>query len=61
MTLQGVAIAPFSDKEMSGFENMVWSAVRESTWLSRAKDVVFSILTRGNASPIMHTCYERVL
>ena len=40
---------------------MVLRAVRGATWRSRAKRVVFVVLTQGDRiSPVMHTCYVRL-
>ena len=62
LSLHGVAVAPVTDRDLKGLETMVLQAVWGATRLSRAKEVVFVVLTQGHRiSPVMHTRYERVL
>ena len=62
LSLHGVAVAPVTDRDLKGLETMVLRAVWGTTRLSRAKEVVFVVRTQGHRiSPVMHTCYERVL
>ena len=62
LSLHGVAVAPVTDRDLMGLETMVLQAVWGATRLSRAKEVVFVVLTQGHRiSPVMHTRYERVL
>ena len=62
LSLHGVAVASVADPDLGGFETAVLRAVWGATRLSRAKEVVFTVLTKGHrVSPIMHTRYERVL
>ena len=61
-SLHGVAVAPVTDSDPGGFETAVLRAVWGATRLSRAKEVVFTVLTKGHrVSLVMHTRYERVL
>ena len=62
LSLHGVAFAPVTDRDLKGLETMVLQAVWGATRLSRAKEVVFVVLTQGHRiSPVMHTRYLRVL
>ena len=62
LSLHGLAVAPATDRDLMGLETMVLQAVWGVTRLSRAKEVVFVVLTPGHRiSPVMHTRYERVL
>ena len=62
LALHRVAIALVMDRDLLGLETMVLRAVWGATRLSRAKEVVFVVLTPGHRiSPVMHTRYERVL
>ena len=62
LALHGVAVAPVTDQDLLGRDTMVLRAVWGATRLSRAKEVVFVVLTPGHRiSPVMHTRYERVL
>ena len=62
LSLHGVAVAPVTDRDLMRLETMVLQAVWGATRLSRAKEVVFVVLTQGHRiSPVMHTRYERVL
>ena len=62
LSLHGVAVALVTDRDLMGLETMVLQAVWGTTRLSRAKEVVFVVLTPGHhVPPLMHTCYERVL
>ena len=62
LSLHGVAVAPVTDRDLKGLETMVLQAVWGATRLSRAKEVVFVVVTQGHRiSPVMHTRYERVL
>ena len=62
LALQGVAVAPALDRDLLGLETMVLRVVLGATRLSRAKEVVFVVLTLGHRiSSVKHTSYERVL
>ena len=62
LSLQGVGVAPVTDRDLMGQETMVPQAVWGATRLSCAKEVVFVVLTPGHRiSPVMHTHYKRVL
>ena len=50
-SLHGVAVAPVTDRDLMGLETMVLRVVWRATRLSRAKEVVFVVLTRATASP----------
>ena len=62
LALHGVVVAPVTDRDLMDLETMVLRAVWGATKLSRAKEVVFVVVTPGyRISPVMHTRYERVL
>ena len=62
LALHGVALAPVAEPKLRGLETAVVWAVWGSARLSRAKDVIFTVLSKGHhVSPIMHTRYERLL
>ena len=62
LSLHGVAVASVTDSDLGCFKTAVLRAVWGATRLSRAKEVVFTVLTKGHrVSPVMHTRYERVL
>ena len=62
LSLHGVAVAPVTDRDLKGLETMVLQAIWGATRLSRAKEMVFVVVTQGHRiSPVMHTptngCY----
>ena len=60
--LHGVAVASVTDPDLRGLETAVVWALWGATRLSRAKEIVFSVLSKGHrVSPVMHTRYERLL
>ena len=59
--LHGVAVASVTDPELRGFETAVVRALWGPARVSRAKEVIFTVLSKGHrVSPIMHTRYERL-
>ena len=61
LALHGVAVTSVSDSHLGGLETAVLRSVRGATRLSRAKEIVFTVLTKGHrVSLVMHTRYERV-
>ena len=62
LALHGVAVASVTDPDLRGLETAVMRALWGATRLSRAKEGVFTVLSKGHhVSPIMHTRYERLL
>ena len=62
LELHGVAVAPLTEPDLRGLETAVVRALWGATRLSRAKEVVFTVLSKGHrVSPVMHTRYERLL
>ena len=62
LALHGVAVALVTDPDLRGLETAVVRALWGATCLSRAKEIVFSVLSKGHRiSPVMHTWYERLL
>ena len=62
LALHGVAVALVMDPDFRGLETAVMRALWGATRLSRAKEIVFSVLSKGHrVSPVMHTRYERLL
>ena len=62
LALHGVAIASVTERDLRGLETAVVRALWGATRLSRAKEVIFTVLSKGHrVSPIMHTRYERLL
>ena len=56
LALHGVAVASVMDPEPRGLETAVMRALWGATRLSRAKEIVFTILSKGHRfSPVMHT------
>ena len=62
LALHGVAVASVTDSDLRGLGTAVLRAMWGATHLSRAKEIVFSVPTKGHRiSPVMHTRYERLL
>ena len=62
LALHGVAVASVTDLDLRGFETAVVQALWGPARVSRAKEVIFTVLSKGHrVSPIMHTRYERLL
>ena len=58
----GVVVPSVTDLDLGGLETAVVWALWGATRLSRAKEIVFTILSKGHrVSSIMHTRYERLL
>ena len=62
LALHGVAVASVTEPDLRGLKTAVVRALWGSARVSRAKEVVFTVLSKGHrVSPIMHTRYERLL
>ena len=62
LALHGVAVAPVTEPNLRGLKTAVVRALWGAARLSRAKEVIFTVLSKGHrVSPIMHTRYERLL
>ena len=62
LALHGVAVASVTEPDLRGFETAVVRALWGLARVSRAKEVIFTVLSKGHrVSPIMHTRYERLL
>ena len=62
LVLHGVAVALVTDPDLRGLETVVMWAVWGATRLSRAKEIVFSVLSKDHCvTPVMHTRYEQLL
>ena len=62
LALHGVAVAPVTEPDLRGLETAVVRALWGLARVSRAKEVIFTVLSKGHrVSPIMHTRYERLL
>ena len=62
LVLHGLGVASVTDPDLRGLETAVVRALWGATRLSRAKEIVFSVLSKGHCiSPVMHTRYERLL
>ena len=62
LALHGVVVACVTDPDLRGLETAVMRALWGATRLSRAKEIFFSVLSKGHrVSPVMHTQYERLL
>ena len=62
LALHGVAVASVTETDLRGFETAVVRALWGPARVSRAKEVIFTVLSKGHrVSPIMHTRYERLL
>ena len=62
LALHGVAVASVTDPDLRGLETAVVRALWGATRLSRAKEIVFTVLSKGHCvSSIMHTRYEGLL
>ena len=60
--LHGVAVASVREPDLRGLETAVVRALWGATRVSRAKEVIFTVLSKGHrVSPVMHTRYERLL
>ena len=62
LALHGVAATSMTVSDPWGLDTVVLRALWRATHLSRAREIVFSVFTKGHhISPVMHTRYERVL
>ena len=62
LALHGVAVAPVTEPDLRGLETAVVRALWGPARVSRAKEVIFTILSKGHrVSPNMHKRYERLL
>ena len=62
MLFSGVAVASVTEPDLRGLETAVVRALWGATRLSRAKEIIFTVLSKGHrVSPVMHTRYERLL
>ena len=62
LALHGAAIASVTDPDLRGLETAVMRALWGAMRLSRTKEIVFPVLSKGHrVSPVMHTQYERLL
>ena len=62
LALHGVAVASVTDPDLRGLGTAFVRALWGATRLSRAKEIVFSVLSKGHCiSPVMHTRYEQLL
>ena len=62
LALHGVVVASVTDPDLRGLETAVVRALWGPARMSRAKEVIFTMLSKGHrVSPIMHTRYERLL
>ena len=62
LALHGVAVALETDPALRGLETTVVRTLWGARRLSRAKEIVFVVLSKGHRiSPVMHTRYERLL
>ena len=62
MLFSGVAVAWVTEPDLRGLETAVVRALWGATHLSRAKEIIFTVLSKGRrVSPVMHTRYERLL
>ena len=62
LALHGVAMAPVAEPDLRALETAVVRALWATARLSWAKEVIFTVLSKGHrVSPIMHTRYERLL
>ena len=62
LALQGLAVASVTNPDLRGLETAVTRALWGATHLSRATEIVFSVLSKGHRiSPVMHGWYERLL
>ena len=62
LALHGVAVASVTEPDLRGLETAVVRALWGPARVSRAKEVIFTVLSKGHrVSPIMHTRYERLL
>ena len=62
LALHGVAVASVTEPDPRGLETAVVRALWGATCLSRAKEFIFTVLSKGHrVSPVMHTRYKRIL
>ena len=62
LALHGVAVAAVTEPDLRGLETTVVRALWGPARVSRAKEIIFTVLSKGHrVSPIMHTGYERLL
>ena len=60
--LHGVVVASVTEPNLRGLETALVRALWGATRLSRAKEVIFTVSSKGNrVSPVMHTRDERLL
>ena len=61
LALHGVAVASLTEPDLRGLETVVVRALWGATRLSRAKEVIFTVLSKGHrVSQVMHTRYEHL-
>ena len=62
LALHGVAVAPVTEPDLRGLETAAVRALWRLARMSRAKKVIFTILSkRHRVSPVMYAWYERLL
>ena len=62
LALHGVAVASVTEPHLRGLETAVVRALWGPARVSGAKEVIFTVLSKGHrVSPFMHTRYERLL
>ena len=62
LPLHGGVVASVMDLDLRGVKTAVVRAPWGATRVSRAKEIVFMVLSKGHSvSPVMHTRYERLL
>ena len=62
LALHGVAVASVTEPDLRALETAVVRALWGPARVSRAKEVIFTVLSKGHrVSPMMHTRYERLL
>ena len=62
LALHWVAVAPVTEPDLWGLETAVVRAMWGAARVSRANEIIFTVLSKGHrVSPIMHKQYERLL
>ena len=62
LALHGVAVVPVTEPALRELETAIVRALWGPARVSRAKEVIFTVLSKGHrVSRIMHTRYERLL
>ena len=62
LALHAVVVASVMDPDLRRWETVVMRALWGATCLSRAKEIVFSVLSKGHhVFPVMHTRYQLLL